>query len=87
MSKGNPIAAPAYAPKSGEIFKHYKGDLYKIVGMAINSGASGDGADEWLVVYEPMYEQAAAPLFARPLVEWQQSVEQEGVQVPRFSKV
>ncbi|HEY4501964.1 MAG TPA: DUF1653 domain-containing protein [Candidatus Paceibacterota bacterium] len=82
MSKGDPIPQlPADAPKAGEVYKHYKGDLYKIVGLAI------DSIDQWAVVYEPQYENPAAPLFVRPLREWREVVEWEGKRVDRFSHI
>jgi len=81
MSKGEVIPPPNDAPQAGEVYKHYKGDNYKVVGLAL-------GADDtWQVVYEPMYPDAAAPLFARPLAEWRQTVAWQGAQVERFSKV
>lgn len=72
---------PADAPKAGEQYRHYKGDMYKVVGIAL------DSSDQWVVVYEPMYENAAAPMFTRPLSEWHQPVEWEGQRVARFSRV
>ena len=71
---------PADAPMAGEVYKHYKGDLYKIMGVAL------DSTDQWAVVYEPSYENAAASLFVRPLSEWSSMVEWEGSQVARFAK-
>ncbi len=71
---------PSDAPQAGEVYKHYKGDLYKVVGLAIHSN------DEWVVVYEPMYENAAAKLFTRLLAEWLQEVEWEGTTAARFVK-
>jgi hypothetical protein len=91
MGKGTIVPVPEGAPKAGEIYKHYKGDLYKIVGLALNSDNNAPG-EEWVVVYEPLYEQAAAPLFTRPLAQWQETVDLpaggqggEGTTVTRFS--
>ncbi len=72
---------PADAPRPGEQYRHYKGDSYKVVGLALDSN------DQWVVVYEPMYENAAAPMFTRPASEWHQEVEWEGQRVARFSRV
>lgn len=72
---------PADAPKAGEVYKHYKGDCYKVVGLALHSD------ETWLVVYEPMYEGAVSKLFTRPLVEWGEAVEWQGQRLARFSKV
>jgi hypothetical protein len=72
---------PADAPKQGEEYRHYKGDLYRVVLLAEHSNDA-----EWMVVYEAMYENPDAPYFTRPLREWGQVVEWEGKTVPRFSK-
>ena len=72
---------PADAPKAGEQYRHFKGDPYKVAGIAL------DSADAWVVVYEPMCENPAAPMFTRPLSEWHEMVEWEGKQVGRFSKI
>ncbi len=72
---------PADAPKAGEQYRHYKGDIYKVAGLAL------DSSDNWVVVYEPMYENPAAPMFTRPAGEWHQELEWEGSMVARFSRV
>jgi hypothetical protein len=83
MSKGTPPpAVPANAPNSGEVFKHYKGDSYRVHGLALHSDD-----EEWMVVYEPMYANPAAPLFTRPLREWSEIVNWEGKKVERFLKI
>ena len=71
---------PTDAPQKGEVYKHYKGNLYTVVGLAL------DSADEWVVVYAPLYKAVVAELFTRPLYEWAQIVEWEGSRVARFSK-
>jgi hypothetical protein len=77
--KGDPVpAAPSDTPKVGEVYQHYKGDQYKVTGIALNS------TDQWVVVYEPMYVGAVAQLFTRPVSEWHEVVEWQGNQVPRF---
>lgn len=81
MNKLDVAPLPADAPKPGEVFKHYKGDLYKVRDLALHSND-----EEWMVVYEPMYENPAAPLFTRPLKEWRQVVEWEGNKVERFQQ-
>jgi len=71
---------PTDAPQAGETYQHYKGDTYRVVGIALHSD------ETWNVVYEPMYEDAAAKLFTRPAAEWRQVVEWQGVQLERFTK-
>ena len=72
---------PADAPKAGEIYRHYKGDSYKVLDVALHSD------DTWNVVYEPMYDGAVAKLFTRPVAEWREVVEWQGQKVERFVKV
>jgi len=72
---------PRDAPRAGEQYRHYKGDMYKVVGIAL------DSADAWVVVYEPLYDNPAAPMFTRLASEWPQVVEWEGRSVARFSKI
>lgn len=81
MSHAPVPEVPADAPKPGEQYRHYKGDPYKVAGLALDSN------DVWVVVYEPLYDNAAAPLFTRPAHEWHQEVEWEGKTVARFSKM
>ncbi|HVV14870.1 MAG TPA: DUF1653 domain-containing protein [Candidatus Paceibacterota bacterium] len=82
MSKGDTVPpVPSDAPQVGEVFKHYKGDPYRVVALALHSND-----DEWMVVYEPIYENPAAPMFTRPVREWGEEVEWEGKKVKRFQK-
>ncbi|MBP9710858.1 MAG: DUF1653 domain-containing protein [Candidatus Pacebacteria bacterium] len=69
---------PPNAPKVGEVYTHYKGNLYKVVGLALHS------TEEWVVVYQAMYDNPAAELFTRPLAEWREVVEWQGAHVERF---
>ena len=82
MAKGDPVPAiPENAPQKGEAYKHYKGDSYRVVALALHSNN-----DEWMVVYEPMYENPGAALFTRPLKEWREVVEWQGEKKERFTK-
>lgn len=69
-------------PKQGEKYRHYKGDSYEVVGLAIHSND-----DIWMVVYKPLYENADAEMFTRPLLDWNNEVEWEGEILQRFSLV
>lgn len=70
--KGNIIDLPEKYPKEGEVYKHYKGDHYKVTCLALHSN------DEmWMVVYEPMYDNPDAPYFTRPLDDWYELVTYE----------
>lgn len=80
--KGHIIPLPPDAPKKGELYRHYKGDAYRIHELALHSND-----EEWMVMYEPLYENPDAPFFTRPLREWRQEVEWNGTRVERFEKV
>ena len=80
------LMVPEGAPKAGEVFKHYKGDHYRVVSVALGSGDAYSDKDEWMVVYEAMYENPAAAFFTRPLHEWNKLVDWQGAQVRRFAK-
>ncbi len=83
MAKGDPVPLlPDNAPKAGETYTHYKGDLYRVVLLAEHSNDT-----EWMVVYEAMYENPDAPYFTRPLREWGEVVEWEGEKRLRFTKM
>lgn len=77
--KGNKIQLPENSPVIGRVYKHYKGDLYKVTAIALHSND-----DVWMIVYEPMYENPDAPLFTRPLSEWGEIVDLNGEKVERF---
>ena len=82
MTRGVPVPSlPDDAPRPGEQYRHYKGDLYKIVLLAEHSNDN-----EWMVVYEPMYENPDAPFFTRPLREWSELVEWQGEKKKRFTQ-
>lgn len=73
---------PEQVPKKDEVYIHYKGDRYKVHGLALHSND-----DIWMVVYKPMYPDAIAELFTRPLSEWNEDMEWQGNIVKRFSFV
>lgn len=80
--KGTKIELPEGVPHIGEQYRHYKGDHYEVVLLALHSND-----EEWMVVYKPLYENPDAPYFTRPLHEWSERVEWEGVLVKRFTKI
>lgn len=81
MTGRSEITLPKDAPQAGEVYRHYKGERYRVVSMALHSND-----DEWMVVYEPLYE-CPYPLFTRPLREWGEEVEQGGKKLKRFERV
>ena len=61
-------------------YRHYKGNDYEVVGVAKHTET-----EETLVVYRALYGEFG--LWVRPLVMFQESVNIEGQNVPRFAKV
>ena len=59
-------------------YLHYKGNEYQVIGVATHSETM-----EKLVVYRPLYGDQ--DLWVRPLEMFQETVEVEGKQVPRFA--
>ncbi|MEM1403804.1 MAG: DUF1653 domain-containing protein [Pseudomonadota bacterium] len=58
-------------------YRHYKGGEYEVYGVARHSET-----DERLVVYRPLYGEAA--LWVRPLAMFMESVTIDGDEQPRF---
>ncbi len=80
--KGHVVPLSDDAPKEGEVYRHYKGDQYQVRLLVLHSND-----DEWMVVYEPLYDNPDAPFFTRPLREWYEPVEWQGKTVERFTKI
>lgn len=63
--KNNPLT-PRNAPVPG-IYKHYKGNLYQVLGTARHSET-----EEWMVVYQALYKEQG--FWVRPLSIWLEPV-------------
>ena len=66
-------------------YKHYKGSLYQVIGIALHSESH-----EELVVYKALSDSEKFPkdtLWARPLSMFNSEVMVEGKQVRRFTKI
>ncbi len=63
---------------TGDTYQHYKGGLYRIVGVATHSETG-----ESLVVYESLPEGS---LWTRPAGMFEESVVVNGVETPRFKR-
>jgi hypothetical protein len=65
----------------GQLYKHYKGDTYKIITLAQHSENK-----DWLVVYERVTNIVGTGqrVWARPLSMFLENVEVEGYKGPRF---
>ena len=61
-------------------YRHYKGNVYNVLGVSTHSETQ-----EKLVVYRPLYGEEA--LWVRPLQMFNESIEIEGVSIPRFKKI
>jgi hypothetical protein len=69
-------------PKTGEVYKHYKGEMYEVVFLAQHSDP-----DELCVIYKAKYENPDFPFFSRLLKSWEEEVEWKGKKVKRFTMV
>ncbi|MCC7160556.1 DUF1653 domain-containing protein [Candidatus Nomurabacteria bacterium] len=64
------------------IYKHFKGGMYRVIGVAKHSETLKD-----LVVYEALYDNPKSKFWVRPLENFLGEVELEGKKVPRFEYV
>jgi hypothetical protein len=70
--------------KPGQLYKHYKGDTYKILTVAKSTET-----EEWLVVYERQTNIAHTGwgLWVRPMAMFMEDVDVEGYKGPRFEYI
>jgi len=61
------------------LYRHYKGNDYEVLGVATHSET-----EERVVVYRALY--GGFGLWVRPLAMFEESVEVDGVVVPRFQR-
>jgi len=66
-------------PKPG-LYRHYKGNDYRVIGIARHSETL-----EPLVVYQALYGEHGT--WVRPALMFVEMVEIDGKQVPRFTRV
>lgn len=64
------------------IYKHFKGGMYRVIGVAKHSETLED-----LVVYEALYDNPKSKFWVRPLENFLEEVELDGKKVPRFEYV
>ncbi len=61
------------------IYKHYKGNSYRVIGIAKHSETF-----EEMVVYEALYENSESRLWVRPLAMLCEEIEIDGKKIKRF---
>lgn len=64
------------------LYKHYKGNLYEVIGVARHSETL-----EELVVYKATYQPEGENLWVRPKAMFDETIIINGVEVKRFEKV
>jgi hypothetical protein len=65
------------------IYKHYEGNLYKVIALAKDSETLQD-----MVVYEALYPNPLSRIWVRPFCEWTEEVaDKEGNKLFRFTLV
>ncbi len=62
------------------LYRHYKGGLYRLVGIARHSESLED-----MVVYQALYGEHG--LWVRPLGMWEEEVTVNGLTQPRFARL
>lgn len=62
------------------IYKHYKGNLYEVIDIALHSETL-----EEMVVYKALYGDFK--IWVRPLSMWDELVERDGKRIPRFELI
>ncbi len=66
-------------PKPG-IYRHFKGNLYRLIGTAKHSETL-----EEMVVYQALYGERG--LWVRPAAMWSETIERDGHVFPRFTYI
>ena len=64
------------------LYKHYKGNLYEVIGIARHSETL-----EELMVYKATYQKEGENLWVRPLSMFLETVVIDGVERKRFEKI
>lgn len=63
-------------------YQHYKGNFYKVIGIAKHSETL-----EELVIYKCLYNNATSKLWVRPLKMFTEEILIKGKKVPRFKSI
>lgn len=62
-----PLATPIDPPDVGRLYKHYKGDYYRVIEL----GRLSEQRDTWMVVYRSM---KLGHIWIRPLAMWNEEL-------------
>ena len=62
------------------LWKHFKGNLYRVHGIALHSETG-----EEMVVYQALYGEGG--LWVRPAAMWNEQVDRDGYCGPRFTYI
>ncbi len=65
-----------------KLHRHYKNKPYRVYGIAKHSETLED-----LVIYETLYDNPTAKLWARPQAMFEETVQIDGQEMPRFAEV
>lgn len=65
--------------KVGSSYRHYKGNLYKVLSIAKHSETL-----EEMVVYECLYDNPDGKIWVRPLKMFLENITKDGKTFPRF---
>jgi hypothetical protein len=64
------------------LYKHYKGNVYEVVGLAKHSETL-----EEMVLYKATYQKEGENLWVRPLAMFVETIVVDGNNVKRFTKI
>ena len=64
------------------LYKHYKGNIYEVIGVAKHSETLKD-----MVVYKATYQTEGENLWVRPLEMFFETILINGLEVKRFEKI
>lgn len=60
------------------LYRHFKGNMYRVIGMARNSETLED-----MVIYQALYGEGG--VWVRPAAMWDERVSRDGYDGPRFA--
>jgi hypothetical protein len=64
------------------LYKHYKGNIYEVIGVARHSETSED-----MVVYKATYQKEDENMWVRPKAMFMETIIIDGVEKKRFEKI